>query len=323
MIGNFGTDLLNSVLSMTRWAGMALVLMIGTAVFFTGLAAAQQKEAGTPAAPVESGSGTGGEDIGTVLNTLNEALGENQTLKGELETARGEMKKVVLEGNALRSQVKAFEKDKARAEKQWEERVTKLTDELRSRQKEIQEMKDKIQDAELRSKVLEEEKKTLSEERKKLNELMEKGMVEGEREEYDKLLSEAQSASDSSLEKIRAIDTERERLREESANLNFQLGTVAFDNRDFESAVLYFQKTLELRPSDANANHNLGIIFDYYVPDPDRAIYHYRRYLNLIPLEENANEIRERILALRIGKSVVPPAEPLKRDFFKNPHYTN
>jgi len=45
--------------------------------------------------------------------------------------------------------------------------------------------------------------------------------------------------------------------------------------------------------------------------------------LNLIPVTQNANEIRERILELRLEKSVTPTGEPLRQEYFKSRHYIN
>jgi tetratricopeptide (TPR) repeat protein len=309
---------------MIKRGGLISIVFIGLmmGVFPYG-AEAQNRQ--TPAEVGGAGveASQGGDDIGVILNTLNEALDENRQLRNELQTAREEMKKVVLEGNALRGQVRIFERDKERIEKQWEDRVAQLTDELRGRREEIRDLEDQIRQIQTKTEDLEREKGVLRDEQRKLSEVLESGMIVGEPEEYGRLLEQAQESSEGALRKVREAEAERERLREESADLNFQLGTIAFRHRDFESAVRYFQTTLRLRPSDANAHHNLGIIFDYYIPDPDRAIYHYRQYLNMIPVQETAHEIRERILTLRLGKSITPPAEPLKKEFFKNRHYTN
>jgi len=75
-------------------------------------------------------------------------------------------------------------------------------------------------------------------------------------------------STDAAVEKIRAADKARQGLKEEAADLHFDLGNNAFQKRDFETAIFHYQKTVQLRPSDAYAHHNLGIILIIMSPIP-------------------------------------------------------
>jgi tetratricopeptide (TPR) repeat protein len=294
-------------------------LLIGQTVFGYGrvFAALEGSSAGKAA---DSGAGAG--ELETVLNTLNDTLEENRKLKKQLTDTQEEIKKVGAESNAMRGQLRVFEKDRERKTGKQEEEVSKLAEQLKQSQSEVGALNGKLKAIEEKLEETAKEKAALAGETEKMQAMLKGSVMQEESEELRKLLSEVQKSSNDLLKKTMETDRDKERLRQEASTLNFQMGNVAFRNRDFETALVYYQKTLQLNPADSNAHHNLGIIFDYYIPDPDRAIHHYRCFLNLAPVDDAANQIRERVLELRLRKSIIP-AEPLQGDHYKYAHYTN
>ncbi len=290
-------------------------------LFFSTLsvsAAEKTDKKGTPAPKVMKQ----GEDIETVLNTLNETLNENRALKQKLEAAQKEMKTIMAEGNTLKGQLRTYERDKKRGDERQTAMLDQTTSELAKRNQEMNNLKAQMDVIQKELAELQKKNEEAQQEKNRLQEILKKSVIEGEREEYLKLISEAEKSNESALGKVMASDREKEILKTSLADSEFKLGNEAFRRRDFEAAVVHYMKTLENRPSDAYANHNLGIIFDYYLLDKDRAIHYYRNYLDLKPVTEEANEIRERILELRLGKALIPP-KPLETDYYRYKHYTS
>jgi tetratricopeptide (TPR) repeat protein len=263
-----------------------------------------------------------GENVEVILKTLKETLDENRSLKKQIADLRDESKKIVSESSALRGQLQIFEKDKARATGKQDAKIDELSSRLKKNQEELDVLQKKLNETEESAKAANSEKEALKEENQRLQETLQGSVLPGESQQIQQLIKESDTANQEAVVKLMDADREKEKLKAEAAELYFVLGNEAFKKRDFESALLNYQRVLQLNPADADAHHNLGIIFDYYVPDPDRAIYHYRNYLDMKPIEENANEIRERILVLRLGKTIIPP-EPLKKDHYKYSHVTN
>jgi LysM repeat protein len=88
---------------------------------------------------------------------------------------------------------------------------------------------------------------------------------------------------------------------------------------DYKGAIESFQKTLEINPRHAEANYQLGWLYDQKEPDPAAAIYHYDRYLRLRPNANNQDTVKGRILAckqeLARTVSLGPVTQTLQREF--------
>lgn len=66
----------------------------------------------------------------------------------------------------------------------------------------------------------------------------------------------------------------------EPSKLFFMIGEHYFNNKDFSNAILYFNKTIELKPDFAEAYHNLGISF-YYDGDLGNSISHLKKSIEI------------------------------------------
>jgi tetratricopeptide (TPR) repeat protein len=56
-----------------------------------------------------------------------------------------------------------------------------------------------------------------------------------------------------------------------------------------------FQKVVELRPEDGDAYYNLGVIYAEHLPDRERAMANFRRYLQLKPGADDATWVKQYI----------------------------
>jgi len=54
-----------------------------------------------------------------------------------------------------------------------------------------------------------------------------------------------------------------------------------------------YEKTLELDPDDADVHYNLAIVYDDHLQDNEKAILHYRRYLEICPDAKDADAVEE------------------------------
>ncbi|MBI3899559.1 MAG: tetratricopeptide repeat protein [Gammaproteobacteria bacterium] len=75
------------------------------------------------------------------------------------------------------------------------------------------------------------------------------------------------------------------RLNPERPAYYNELGIVHRNEGRFEEARKAYQQALQLDPNYAYAHLNLGILFDVYLQDPEKALPHYERYMALVPAE--------------------------------------
>ncbi len=84
-------------------------------------------------------------------------------------------------------------------------------------------------------------------------------------------------------------------LKRESAIAHYNLGVMFYQSGDFNQSLLEYQKVLEVLPGDARAHYGLALIYDKHKKNKEKAIYHYKRYLDIEPDAEDAAEVKERI----------------------------
>ena len=105
---------------------------------------------------------------------------------------------------------------------------------------------------------------------------------------------------------------------DEERESHFQAGKSRVNAMDYQGAIQSFEKALEVNPRSASAHFELGWLFDQKEPDPNAAIYHYQKYLTLRPKADNAEIVRQHILAckqeLARTVSLAPVTEKQQRD---------
>ncbi|MCX6922200.1 MAG: LysM peptidoglycan-binding domain-containing protein [Verrucomicrobia bacterium] len=86
---------------------------------------------------------------------------------------------------------------------------------------------------------------------------------------------------------------------------------------DFKGAIESFEKALEVNPKSAPAHFQLGSLYEKE-SDPAAAIYHYERYLKLLPNSGKEDLVKPRILACKqqLAQSISwgPLTEKQRRD---------
>ncbi|MDD5020467.1 MAG: tetratricopeptide repeat protein [Candidatus Omnitrophica bacterium] len=85
----------------------------------------------------------------------------------------------------------------------------------------------------------------------------------------------------------------KSRLSREAEKYHYNLGAVYTRDKDYENAVKEFNSVLSYNPNDAKTHYNLGIIYDDYFKNKEKARYHYRAFLDLQPESDDAESVRE------------------------------
>ncbi|MFA5157424.1 MAG: tetratricopeptide repeat protein [Candidatus Omnitrophota bacterium] len=88
----------------------------------------------------------------------------------------------------------------------------------------------------------------------------------------------------------------KDRLLKENAVLHYNLGVFYLQRQEYNDALVEFEKVLELNPNDAATHYNLGLIYAEYIGNKNKAILHFKRYLNLDPKDKDADKAKKYIL---------------------------
>ena len=212
-----------------------------------------------------------------ILKTSEEAQDEVKKLK---EDVRKEKDSGQEEKQKVLDQMTAFSKDKEAAEKEVES-LKKDIEHERSFSINTNEDINKLRDA--IAKLRSQNKQGITE----LEELFKKKL----RSYEARILSlEAQLAKS------------KDRFTQEADRYHYNLGVIYTQAKDYEQAVKEYKKALEFNPRNAKAHYNLGIIYDDYFKDKVNAKVHYRDFLSLDPISDDADTVREWMANLGTSK---------------------
>lgn len=95
-----------------------------------------------------------------------------------------------------------------------------------------------------------------------------------------------------------------QKMMRENADMHYNLGTIFLHNKKFKEAIQEYEAVLELRPNDPPTHYNLGILYDDYLKDREKALYHYQKYLSINPKAPDAKKVESFILSLELEQKV-------------------
>ena len=103
------------------------------------------------------------------------------------------------------------------------------------------------------------------------------------------------------------------------AKATYDLAFRKYQKGYYNEAVAMYKRALEVDPDLSKAHFDLGLIYDDYLPDKTKAIYHYSMYLKLEPDAGKASMVREWIEKARGEASLTatgptPTAEVVRDD---------
>ena len=120
----------------------------------------------------------------------------------------------------------------------------------------------------------------------------------GLQDKYTKIMADNKTLAFKSTHVPKEVTTlarEHERLLKDMADTHYNLGLLFAKKEDFVRATKEFQKVIELRPDDADAHYNLGLIYAEHLPDRDRAMENFKRYLQINPRASDASWVKSYI----------------------------
>ncbi len=255
-----------------------------------------------------------GQDIDKIVQTLNDTLTENRSLHTEMLKNEDELKKEKSKTDILIAQVKELQGELAKSDDKagvQDTALEKKKSDIQSDRDRLAEEKKNFESLKAEAKK---ESKAVEDENARLRELLNQSILKSERDQFMSLLKKTEDDSNRAVLEFAKTKRENEKMKQELAAQYYDLGNALVEKAHYDLAIKKYRKALELNPNDSWSHHNLGVVYDFYLNDMKKALYHYRQYLHLKPVSEQAGEIRERVLEMELGK-IVTPKLPLKMDF--------
>lgn len=219
---------------------------------------------------------------------LKKAADEERRLRGDmadldsrLHEVQQALEQVVQERAALAKQVEAAKK---------KSKETQLTQELNAQRQENGEL----------NRVLRAGQRELAESQKREASLERR--LQKTQEDYTAAVAEnsrMRGVARTIPKDVSRMAREHERLIKENADMHYNLGVLFSGRKEFTRAATEFRKVVELRPDDADAYYNLGVIYAEHLPDREKAIAHFRRYLTLNPGAKDSGWVKQYIASWR------------------------
>lgn len=206
--------------------------------------------------------------LSTTENEKTLLAKQSQNLKEEIIDLQKIQKQVIKEKEDLQ-QLLVKERDKSGRKR--------LEDENNSLKNDLQRSQVNLQSSEAQVKQLKESDNRLQEELKSLSK-----KVEG----YNKDMSQAVTKNRAFEERLTTVPTkfaemarQNKALVKQTATMHYNLGVFYTKQKEYSRAISEFQRCLELAPDDAYAHFNIGYIYAEYLVNRQKAINHFRKYL--------------------------------------------
>lgn len=277
----------------------------------------KKKEPAEEAVPGGAVKPREGSNIEEVLATLDEALKENRKLRQQITAMEEDLKKVPLESNVLKSQIRTLQHDLEEAKQRSQSDRQVLTvrqEEIKKKDELLTQHAAELEEIKIRSQSRTEK---LREDVEKFRGLLKSSILTEERDEYRGLIQRAEEQSNRAVKELSDMTNSYKSMEHQLGLAYYDLGNKYFESKNYRNALAQYEKAITLNPDDPWAHHNLGVIYDYYAQNKQAALFHYEKYLQIKSADEDAADIRERVLELKLGSMAIPH-EPLTPNFKKN-----
>jgi tetratricopeptide (TPR) repeat protein len=115
--------------------------------------------------------------------------------------------------------------------------------------------------------------------------------------ELEKLLT---STKGSELEAKRKADAEKaleqdtlRKTNKERLDMHYNLAVVYSKNGMYKDAEREYLKCLDIDPKDAGVHYNLGLLYDDKLNKNNKAMWHYKKYLQFVPKGNDTYKVRQ------------------------------
>ncbi len=115
-------------------------------------------------------------------------------------------------------------------------------------------------------------------------------------EEVEKKIAKAETGAQEKLQKEKKelegkLKSLEETLQKERGLYHYNLAVSYAQAKLYDEATESYEKSLTFNPDNPDAHYNLGLLYGNVKSDPDNAVLHYRKYLELSPDAEDKEEV--------------------------------
>ncbi len=269
------------------------------------------------------------ETSDTIMKELKQMQKENELIKKDYASLLAQMKDLLADSRKVKEMGALLEKDKVNIALLEKEKEAAKTENiaLKDKAKKLEELEkklikgtqDKGYDSEsnlkrLKIKEIRPEDINLAKEDRRaalnqtevkdaqLKELQSKFEVKKKQlsrqaEEYKKKYLKELERNDLAMQnasnlpqKFSDVVKKNEFLTRESAGMHYNLGVFFIKNKEYDRAIVEFEKAIELCPDDPYSYYNLGYIYAQYLIDRGKAVKYFRQYLQFVKNDDKDAE---------------------------------
>ena len=226
----------------------------------------------------------------TLKSQIDQILKEKETYKTKLEKSEEEINRLNTEVDSAKKSVQNLEElnrslsNSESSLKAQNQKTEDLEKKLKDAEGLIKKQKEKSAELEKRYQTVRADAKQSSQYAKLLESEWLASLEKGKEQQKD---------LDKTMAELSRNNEDKGRLECDVATMHYNLAVILTDQKNFEAAVREYKKVLELRPNDADAHYNLGVIYDEEFKDNIHAIEHYKAYLKIAPNSKEALRVSE------------------------------
>jgi chromosome segregation ATPase len=235
----------------------------------------------------------------TKIQDENELLKQqNAAHRSDIEKLKGHIKGILAEQSQMEVQLVNTQAERNTI---VEEATQKTASQLKSLHEKVNSLTKENHEMTKALKAAQKENKTLG---KNMTEFKERAAVLHDQldeleESYTILQKENRHLADQSQEfpkHITDLARQNKRLIEQTADMHYNQGVFYSKNKEFKRAIKEFEKVLDVKPKDPQANYNLGYIYAEHLLDRPKAIAYFKDYLTYAPDATDADWVRNYIM---------------------------
>lgn len=216
----------------------------------------------------------------------------------DIEKLKGHMKGFVAEHAHLGAQLTESQAERntiiEEATQKTASQLKSLQEKVNSLSKENREMTKALESAKKETKALERNKTEFKEKAAVLQD-----QLDELEDSYTRLQKESRHWAEKSQEfpkHITDLARQNKRLIEQTADMHYNQGVFYAKNKEFKRAIKEFEKVLDVKPKDPQANYNLGYIYAEHLVDRPKAIAYFKDYLTYAPDATDADWVRNYLM---------------------------
>jgi chromosome segregation ATPase len=220
-------------------------------------------------------------EVISVNKGLGETKNQNLVLKEEISKLQAAQAQLTKESDDLK--IANVKLTKNTVIKELNKKISGLQKDLKVEAAKGRAEKRKL---EAQLKLAQRENSRLTEKKEKLN--TDREQLTGQLKDYKKNYAGAvkkNKALESKIKQTPSKFTEIARqnrvLLRQTSEMHYNLGVFYTKYKEYDRAVLEFEKCIEINPNDASAHFNLGYIYSEYLVNRTRAMEQFRHYLRL------------------------------------------